>query len=52
VAPAIVFDVKFNVDPSHIAELLPAIGVAGVGFTTTKVVPIALAQALTVVVNV
>jgi hypothetical protein len=36
--------VKFNVDPSQIAELFTAVGAAGVGFTTTAIVEAALPQ--------
>jgi hypothetical protein len=39
VAPAIGLAVRFIVPPSHTGLLLPAVGVAGIGFTTTTVVP-------------
>ena len=43
--------VRFNVEPTQIGELLPAVGVAGIGFTTTTVVPAALIQPITVAVT-
>ena len=46
VAPATKFDVRFSVFPSQIGLLLPAVGVAGVGFTVTVVVAGELAQPL------
>ena len=42
VAPATKLQVRFNVAPIHKGELLPAVGVAGIGFTTTVVVPAGL----------
>ena len=44
VAPATKGVAKFITVPSHTGELLLAVGVAGVGFTTTVVVPAALVQ--------
>lgn len=46
VAPATRLDVKFNVEPSQIGELLPAVGAAGVAFTTTAIVACGLAHPL------
>ena len=51
VAPATVVAVKLIVEPEHTGELLPAVGAAGVGFTTTVAVPAALAQPPTVTVT-
>lgn len=52
VAPATVLAVKFNVAFAHTGELLPAVGAAGVAFTTTVVVPAGLvAQPGTVAVT-
>jgi len=39
------------VEPAHIGLLLPAVGVAGVGLTTTVTVPAALVQPPTVTVT-
>jgi hypothetical protein len=44
VAPATVFAVRFNVWPEHNGLLLPTVGAAGVGFTTTVVVLCGLVQ--------
>jgi hypothetical protein len=41
-----VLAVKFKVDPAQIGELLPAVGAAGVGFTTTVIVACGLAHPL------
>lgn len=46
-----VFAVKFNVPPEQTGELLPAVGVAGVGFTVTFTVPAAEVQLLSVAVT-
>jgi hypothetical protein len=43
--------VRFNVDPAQIGELLPAVGAAGVAFTTTLTVPVPLVQPFTVTVS-
>ncbi len=51
VAPVTVGVVKLIVAPVHIGVLLPAVGVAGVVFTTTAVVPTALVQPPTVTVK-
>ena len=51
VPPTIVFDVKLIVVPAQTGELLPAVNATGVGFTITDVVPIALVQPATVIVN-
>jgi hypothetical protein len=51
VAPATVFDVRFIVAPEHTGELLPAVGAAGIGFTTTTIVPAGPAQPTTVAVT-
>ena len=48
VAPTIVLAVKFNVEPAQIGLLLPAVGAAGLGFTTTVTVAGAEAQPLTI----
>ena len=50
-ALATVLAVKFNVCPAHIGLLLPAVGVAGIGFTVTLVVPAALVHPATVIVT-
>jgi ABC-type uncharacterized transport system ATPase subunit len=44
VAPGTVVAVKFKVDPAQIGELLPAVGAAGIGCTTTVTVPTGLTQ--------
>ena len=44
-------DVKFKVLPSQIGELLPAVGVVGIGLTTTVVVATGLVQPVTVTVT-
>lgn len=46
VAPATRFDVRFNVLPSQMGLLLPAVGVAGVALIVTVVVAGVLAQPL------
>jgi hypothetical protein len=46
VAPTRFDAVRFNVDPSQIGELFPAVGVAGVVFTVTAIVEGELAQPL------
>src|ERR1043165_7795781 len=46
VAPPTVLEVRFNVLPEQIGELLPAVGAAGVGLTTTAVEAGELAQPL------
>ena len=51
VAPATVFDVKFIAAPVQTGELLPAVGAAGIGFTTTVVVATGLVHPATVTVN-
>jgi len=51
VAPTTVFAVRFNVCPAHIGLLLPTVGAAGVGFTTTAVVLCGLVQPPTVIVS-
>jgi hypothetical protein len=43
--------VRFNVDPAQIGELLPAVGAAGVAFTTTFTVPTGLVHPATVTVS-
>ena len=43
--------VKLIVAPTQTGELLPAVGVAGIGFTTTVVVPNALPHPATVAVT-
>ena len=43
--------VKFNVCPVQIAELEPAVGAAGIGFTVTVVVPAGLVHPFTVAVT-
>ena len=43
--------VRFNVEPTQIGELLPAVGVAGIGFTTTVVVATGLVHPATVTVT-
>jgi hypothetical protein len=51
VAPATVLEVNNMVEPVHTGELLPAVGAAGIGFTTTVVVPGKLAHPPTVIVT-
>ena len=51
VAPAIVVAVRLRLFPSHMGELLPAVGAVGIAFTTTVVVPAADVQLLTVAVT-
>jgi hypothetical protein len=51
VAPATVVDVRFIVAPEHTGELLPAVGAAGIGFTTTTIVPAGPVQPTTVAVT-
>ena len=51
VAPANVFEVNSIVEPVHTGELLPAIGAAGIGFTTIETVPAKLEQPPLVTVN-
>jgi hypothetical protein len=51
VAPAMVLAVRLIGFPKHTGLLLPAVGAAGVGLTTTVVVPVALPQPLTVTTN-
>lgn len=51
VAPAIVLDVKLIVEPTQSGELLPAVGAAGVAFTTTVVVAAVLVHPPTVTVT-
>jgi hypothetical protein len=51
VALGTVLQVKFNVAPIHNGELLPAVGVAGIGFTTTVTVPAGPVQPFTVAVT-
>ena len=51
VAPATVFEVRFNVCPEQTGELLPTVGVAGVGFTVTATVLCALVHPPTVIVS-
>ena len=43
--------VKLIVEPVHTGVLLPAVGAAGIAFTTTAVVAVALVQPLTVTVK-
>ena len=43
--------VRFKVEPAQIGELLPAVGAAGVAFTTTATVPAAEVQPPTVTVT-
>ena len=51
VAPATAGVVRFSVAPTQIGELLPAVGVAGIGFTTTAVVATGLVHPATVTVT-
>jgi hypothetical protein len=51
VAPATAGVVRLIVLPEHTGELLPAVGVAGVAFTTTAVVPTADVHPLVVTVT-
>lgn len=51
VAPTTVFDVRFNVCPSQTGELLPGVGAAGAGLTTTVTVPKELVHPPTVIVT-
>ena len=51
VAPAIVLAVRLIVPPSHTGLLLPAVGAAGVEFTTTTVVPAGPVHPFTVAVT-
>jgi len=51
VAPAIVLAVRFIVPPSHTGLLLPAVGAAGIEFTTTTVVPAGPVHPFTVAVT-
>ena len=51
VAPTTVFDVSNIVAPVQTGELLPAVGAAGIGFTTTTVVPAILVHPATVTVT-
>ena len=44
VAPATVLEVNKMVEPVHTGELLPAVGAAGIGFTTIVTVPAKLEQ--------
>ena len=50
-ADAIVFAVSDKVIPEHTGMLLPAIGLAGIGFTVAAVVPAAPVQLATVTVT-
>jgi hypothetical protein len=50
VAPAIVFAVKFKVDPTHNGPLLPGVGADGIGYITTVVVAAGLVHPFTVTV--
>ena len=43
--------VKFNVEPTQIGLLLPAVGAAGIGLTTTIVVPAGPGHPATVTVT-
>lgn len=52
VAPATNEAVRLSGSPSQIGELLPAVGAAGVGFTTTVTVPAGDVQPRTVTVSV
>jgi hypothetical protein len=47
VAPATAVVVNVNVLPAQIGLLLPGVGVAGIGFTVTAVVPNVLVQPAT-----
>jgi hypothetical protein len=51
VAPDTAGVVKLIALPVHTGELLPAVGVAGIGFTMMLAVPAALVHPLTVTVN-
>ena len=51
VAPATVLAVRLSGDPAQTGLLLPAVGVAGIGFTVTVVVAAADVQPLTVTVT-
>ena len=51
VAPATVVAVKFNAVPAQIGLLLLAVGVAGIGFTVTAVVPAGPVQPATIAVT-
>lgn len=51
VAPDKVGVVRLIVDPAHTGELLPAVGVEGIEFTDTVVVPAELVQPDTVTVT-
>jgi hypothetical protein len=50
-APPTVVEVKLSVVPEQTGLLLPAVGEAGVGFTTTEAVPAALVQPFVVTVT-
>jgi hypothetical protein len=50
VAPATAAVLRFKAVPVQTGELLLAVGVAGIGFTMTAIVPAALVHPLTVVV--
>ena len=52
VAPATFEAVRLSVEPAQIGELLPAVGAAGVAFTTTFTVPCALVHPFTVTVSI
>ena len=51
VAPATVFAVRLSVCPVHTGPLFPAVGVDGIEFTTTVVVPAALVHPASVTVT-
>ena len=51
VAPVTVLENKLNVCPAQIGELAVAVGVVGIGFTTTATVPGGLVQPATVAVT-
>lgn len=42
---------RLSDDPAQIGELLPAVGAAGVAFTTTFAVPVGLVHPFTVTVS-
>ena len=51
-APAINEAVKFKLEPAQIGELDPGVGAAGIGLTTTFVVPLGLLQPATTALTV
>ena len=51
IAPVTFAVLKFKFEPVHIGPLLLTVGVDGIGFTVTDVLPAALVQLFTVTVN-